>query len=91
MFSLSMMTVRMEIEHVFLKEEIPESPVFPLLVNDFQFFPCFDHHNEGQPFTMGNVGVQVIRRRQSGEDRKFIYFPHALPAVKVSPRFLTER
>jgi len=31
----------MEIEHVFLKEEIPESPVFPLLVNDFQFFPCF--------------------------------------------------
>lgn len=64
---------------------------FPITCQRFSVFPMFCHHNEGQPFTMGNVGVQVIRRRQSGEDRKFIYFPHALPAVKVSPRFLTER
>lgn len=61
MFSLSMMTVRMEIEHVFLKEEMEGISCFPLTFSRFSvFFPCFATTKKGQPFTMEHLGPDHI-------------------------------
>ena len=88
MFSLSMMTVRMEIKHIFLKEEIEIGiSCFPLL-GRFSVFPMFCHDNESGNFYHGNVGPDHIYSSPSHTPPSKwkigqVYFPHAFSAVKL--------